>query len=125
MVTPPEPMQMAGPGQMVSLAALHEIVSRQFGDLVKAVVDVEKGTMVIGGELHADEEAFLLDIGSRQSDLWGINLYPAQYGELDWLEFDSMINLRPSQGNRSRSVEDPAIRHQITEIVAQLVRNDG
>ena len=78
----------------------------QFGDMVKAVVDVEQGIMAIGGELHADEEAVLLDQGSRQADLWGINLYP-DAAAVRALEFDSMINVRPAQGNRSRSVEDP------------------
>ena len=66
-------------------------------------------------------EATLLDDGSRQANLWGINLYPADYGQADWLEFDAMINVRPSIGNRSRSVEDPAIRDRITAIVVGLV----
>ena len=76
--------------------------------------------MTIGGELHADEEALLLDQGSRQQDLWGINLYPDKSGD-DFIEFDSMINLRPGQGNRSRDVQDPAIRQKIKDIVNQLV----
>ena len=103
---------------------LHELRSRareQFGEMVKAVVDVEQGIMAIGGELHADEEAILLDQGSRQSDLWGINLYPDSAGA-ERVEFDSMINVRPGQGNRSRTVEDPARRERIQEIVSRLIR---
>jgi hypothetical protein len=92
----------------------------QFGDFVKAVVDVRLGMMAVGGELHADEEAFLIERGARQADLWGINLYPDREGT-DRIEFDSMINLRPSQGNRSRSVEDPALRQQIENIVTRLL----
>lgn len=65
------------------------------GDMVKAVVDVARGVMAVSGELHSDEEALLLDDGSRQPDLWGINLYPGESGQ-DWIEFDSMINVRPS-----------------------------
>jgi hypothetical protein len=76
--------------------------------------------MAIGGELHADEEAALLEDGSLQDDLWGINLYPAERGD-DLIEFDSMINVRPSRGNRSRSVEDGALRERIRRIVADLV----
>ena len=34
---------------------------------------------------------------------------------------DSMINVRPKQGNRSRSIEDPGTRVRITEIVGRLV----
>jgi hypothetical protein len=80
---------------------------------------------LIGGELHSDEEGYLLDTGSNQSDLWGINLYPGGYGDADWLQFDSMINLRPRQGNRSRSVEDARTRQEITDIVAELINPDA
>jgi hypothetical protein len=88
--------------------------------MVKAVVDVQRGIMAIGGELHADEEAALLDQGSRQTDLWGINLYPDASGA-ERVEFDSMINVRPAQGNRSRSVEDPVRRERIRQIVLDLI----
>jgi len=91
-----------------------------FGDLVKAVVDTERRIMAIAAELHSDEEAALLEDGSAQADLWGINLYPDEAGD-DWIEFDSLINVRPRQGNRSRSVDDPQIRAKIAEIVAELV----
>jgi len=76
--------------------------------------------MLLGAELHADEETELLATGSRQSDLWGINLYPDVAGE-DWIEFDSMINLRPSFGNRSRGVDDPVTRARIVALVGRLV----
>jgi hypothetical protein len=106
----------------VSLEHLEVLAIGGFGDFVKAAVDVAKGVMALGGELHADEEAILLDGGSRQADLWGINLYPANFGADGWIEFDSMINVRPSQGNRTRSVDDPAIRQRIESIVGRLVR---
>lgn len=83
--------------------------------------DVERGIMAIGGELHADEEAVLLDDGGRQADLWGINLYPESFGEPDFVEFDSMINVRPRLRNRSRSVDDETLRGRILEIVERLV----
>jgi len=105
----------------ISLSHLRTVAEATFGELVKAVVDVERSTMAIGGELHADEEARLLDEGSRQAALWGINLYPADYPASGWLEFDSMINVRPGQGNRTRSVDDPVIRAKIIEIVGSLV----
>ena len=88
---------------------------------MKAVVDVRVGSMAIGGVLQADEEAVLLDLGSAQVDLWGINLYPEQHGTEDWIEFDSMVNVRPKQGNRSRSVEDPETRRRIVAVVNRLV----
>lgn len=76
--------------------------------------------MAVDAELHADEEALLVQSGSRQKDLWGINFYPDLEGE-DFIEFDSMINLRPSVGNRSRGVDDPDIRVKIVRIAASLV----
>ena len=88
-------------------------------EMVKGVVDVEKGLLAIDAELHADLEKLLLDNSSDQFDLWGINLY----FDGDLVEFDSMINLRPTQGNRSRSVEDEKTQRQILEIVNHWVEN--
>src|SRR3989338_9704504 len=88
----------------ISLPELKKKAEERFGDMVKGVVDLEKGIMGIGGEMHADEEALLLENGSKQVDLWGINLYPDNKGD-DFVEFDSMINIRPRQGNRSSGVE--------------------
>lgn len=104
----------------ITLDEMRSLAHGQFGDFVKAVVDVRLGVMAIGGELHADEEALLLEQGSSQADLWGINIYPERVGT-DRIEFDSMINVRPSQGNRSRSVEDSALRQQIANIVTGLI----
>jgi len=92
----------------------------RFGDMVKAVVDVTRRLMALGGELHADEEAMLLEDGSRQADLWGVNLYPNESGP-EWIEFDSMINVRPSQNNRSRDVQDEGTRIAIRQVVHALV----
>lgn len=92
-----------------------------FGDLVKAVVDLEKQIMAVDAELHADEEALLLEKSSKQQNLWGINLYPEFFGTNDFIEFDSMINLRPSSGNKSRGVDDDKIQKQIIELVNKLV----
>ena len=104
----------------ISIADLKKAAEETFGILVKAVVDVDKKLMAIDGELHADEEALLLENGSRQQDLWGINIYPEIKDE-GWIEFDSLINLRPSQGNRTRGVNDPEIRGKIIEIVNGLI----
>jgi len=112
------------PMQIVSVPItrdeLRSIAEQQFGDFVKAVVDVQGGVMAIGAELHADEEALLLEQGARQADLWGINLYPDRTND-ELIEFDSMINVRPSQGNRSRGVDDTAVQDQIRVIVRRLV----
>lgn len=104
----------------VTRAELSSIAESQFGDMVKAVVDLDRSIMAIGGELHADEEALLLEGGSAQSAMWGINLYPAESGDA-FIEFDSLINVRPSQGNRSRRVDDASTRDRIRAVVRELV----
>ena len=76
--------------------------------------------MALGGELHADEEALLLEDGARQADIWGINIYPAESVDA-WIEFDSMINVRPSANNRTRGVDDPAVRARIRTVVDALI----
>ncbi|MFH1380597.1 MAG: DUF5674 family protein, partial [Candidatus Omnitrophota bacterium] len=89
--------------------------------MVKAVVDVDRELVAVNAELHSDLEALLLEDGSKQKNLWGINLYPEMQGG-DFIEFDSMINMRPSQNNRSRSVEDKEIANKIIEIVAKKIK---
>lgn len=105
----------------LSRQQLREAAQATFGDMVKAVVDLEKEIMAIGGELHSDEEAFLLSRGSRQENLWGINLYPDR--DLpEMIEFDSLINIRPRQNNRSRIIQDPGLRERIIGISRQLLQ---
>ncbi len=104
----------------ISLKELKEISLNTFGNLVKAVVDVDRGLLALDAELHSDLEALLLEGGSRQKSLWGINLYPDMQ-EDDFIEFDSVINMRPSQGNSSRGVDDEASRKKIVEIVFRRV----
>ncbi len=94
---------------------LKSIAESGFGEMIKAVVDIELEIVAIDAELHSDLEALLLEKGSKQNSLWGINYYP-ELDDEDFIEFDAMINIRPSKGNRSRNVEDDSIRKQIIEI---------
>lgn len=100
---------------------LRQLAADRFGEMVKGVVDLRRGVLVLDADMHADQEAELLSEGASQDDLWGINLYP-DLDDDSWLEFDSMIGLRPSFGNRSRGVDDPDIRRSITALVDQVVR---
>lgn len=99
---------------------LADMAKDQFGDWVKAVVDIEKAIMAVGGDLHADEEAALIDDGSTQQNCWGVNLWFEKEGD-ELVEFNSMINIRPSAGNRTRDVENQEIRKKIKKVVSQLV----
>ena len=104
--------------QKISRDELLNISDHYFGDMTKGVVDVEREIVAIDAELHADLETFLLENGSKQEQLWGINLYPDETGD-DFIEFDSLINIRPRQNNRGRGVNDPAIREKIREIIGR------
>lgn len=103
------------------LQELKQMAAGGFGNLVKAVVDVDRGLIAIDAELHSDLEALLLEDRSRQESLWGINLYPEMKGD-DFIEFDSMINMRPSHGNRSRGVDDEVTRKKIIKIVSARIK---
>jgi len=104
----------------IEIGKLKEIAKNQFGSLVKAVVDIDNELMAIGGELHADEEVLLSENGSKRENIWGINLYPEK-SENDWVEFDSMINIKPQYNNSSRGVENVDIQNKIIVIVNKLV----
>jgi hypothetical protein len=105
----------------ISVEELKKLSEKMYDPLVKAVVDVQKKLVVIDAEMHVDEEAYLLENGSSQQDVWGVNLYPGKFGSDEFIEFDSMINIRPRQNNHSRTVADQAIRQQIQEIVGGVV----
>jgi len=105
----------------INIGELKKMAGKMFDSLVKAVVDVERKAIAVDAPMHSDEETELLQNGSKQKDLWGINLHPRFYGTEDFVEFDSMINLRPGQGNRTRSVDDQKIREKIIKIVEKLV----
>lgn len=103
------------------LGELKQMAEATFGNLVKVVVDVERELIAVDAELHSDLEALLLEDGSKQKSLWGINLYPEIQGD-DFVEFDSMINMRPSQGNRSRGIENEEMRKKIIAIVVKRIK---
>lgn len=104
----------------ITIETLQQYAQNFFGDMVKGVVDIEKRQVALDAELHSDLESLLLGNGSQQENLWGFNLYPDVDDE-DFLEFDSLINIRPWQNNRSRSVENEQTRNTITEIINQNI----
>jgi len=104
--------------EKITTLELHEFSQRMFGGLVEVVVDIERKVMVIDADMHSDEESFLLKNGSQQTDLWGINLYPELTGE-DFIEFDSMINIRPQLKNFTRDIKNPVLRAKKNRNVSQ------
>ncbi len=111
-------MKIVGKGLPIN--ELRELAAKTFGNMIKAVVDVEREIIAVDAELHSDLEALLLEDGSKQKNIWGINLYPDLQGD-DFIEFDSMVNMRPSQGNRSRGVESEEIQRKIVSVVKKRI----
>jgi hypothetical protein len=101
-------------------AELRRLVDLFFEDMVKYVVDVARSVVAAGGEMHADGEQALLEDGSRQADLWGANYYPGR-GREECIEYTSLINIRPAQGNRSMEIQDPALRERVRELTYALL----
>ena len=99
---------------------LKKLVAEGFKDMVKYTVDVKKRRIAIGGELHADGEQLLLENGSEQKDIWGANYYPGK-GETGCIEYTSLINIRPSQGNNSMEIANEDLREKIKEITFDLI----
>lgn len=91
-----------------------------FKTMIKAVVDVEKEIIALDAELHADLESMLIQKGSHQRDLWGINLYLNKNRE-KWIEYTALINIRPALGNSSMEIESIATREKIRKIVEKLI----
>lgn len=114
-------MDMKLVAEMITIEELKNMSDRMFGGLVKCVVDIDKEIMVVDAAMHADEEKYLLDRESLQDNLWGINLYPENTEE-DFVEFDSMINVRPRLNNFSRGIADEGLKKKIIAIVNKLVK---
>jgi len=108
----------------ISNKLLRQLAEDTYTDMVKAVVDLKKVIIAIGGELHADAEAILLEQGSEQENLWGINLYPDKL-ESDRIQYTSLINIRPKQGNTAMEISNPGLRKQIKQLVDQRVEWDN
>ena len=106
--------------QRIEPQELRRLVALFFEDMVKYVVDVTRGVVAVGGEMHADAEALLLEQGSRQEDLWGANYYPGR-GADGCIEYTALINIRPAQGNRGMTIEVAAIRDRVREITHALI----
>lgn len=106
----------------INMGELQEMASRLHGNFVKSIVDIEKGIMAVDADLHSDLfELLVREENCEPKNLWGINLYPEKSGA-DFIEFDSMMNVRPTLGNKTRGVESEDLRNKITSFINKLVQ---
>ena len=110
--------------ELVSKETLHELAQAWYGDLVKGVADCRRGIIDLGGDWHIDANNVLIADGSRQEDLWGFNLFPDKRGNAA-IEYHSLINIRPAQGNRDMELQDGALRSRIRDVVKKLLPELG
>ncbi len=99
---------------------LKDRYSSIFGSMTKGVADIEKGLIALDGEMHADLEQILLEKGSEQENLWGFNLFNGEEGD-GFIEYTSLINIRPQQGNKSMEIVDKGIRSAVRKLVEKYI----
>lgn len=106
--------------QTISRRELEEITKEWFGDIVKGAVDTKRRVLALGGELHSDAVGVLFEDGSQTADVWGFNIY-IDLPDGKNLEFNSLMNIKPSLGNRSMEIEDKQIVGEIKKIINDLI----
>ena len=106
--------------ETITRAVALEIGEPWYGVMVKGVVDIEQTIIALGGEYHMDANVLLIEQGSSQADMWGFNIYPERTDD-SWIEYISLINIRPAAGNRTMEVEDEGIRAQMRAVIEKLI----
>ena len=90
--------------------------------MMKAVIDIDREILAVNAELHSDLKQMLVEDGSNQKYLYGINI---QYDNGE-IEFDSLIN--PPRNREAgyprvgRGGADPKAREKIMEVVNKWIK---
>ena len=104
----------------ISESTLHKYCTMWFGNMVKVVIDIQTGEIALGGALHADGEALLLNRGSLPENLWGANIYPENKPGHQ-IEYTALINIRPHQNNTSMHIQDETVKNKVHKVIQKLV----
>ena len=106
--------------EKITRAEVKKIGGEWYPDMVKGVVDVKREVIALGGEYHMDANHVLLADGSEQRNVWGFNIYPDRT-DGGWIEFRSLINIRPAQGSRSMVLKDVVLCGQMRAVIEKLI----
>lgn len=89
-----------------------EKLKEVFDVYIKTVIDIKKKICSAGMDRHYEGEQILLRQGSKQPDIWGggIDL------ETKVIDFNSFINIRPSDNNTSNELQDQESRRVYEEV---------
>jgi len=104
----------------IPLVEVEELAKDTYTTMIKGVVDIEKAIIALGGEYHIDANNKLTEMGSKQPDIWGFNIQFDKIGD-EWLQYTSLINIRPAVGNRGMLVKDQRIQKRMREIIESLI----
>jgi hypothetical protein len=106
----------------VKIDDLIELAKETYHPMIKGVVDIENEIMAFGGEYHMDANKVLLEQGSVQSDVWGFNVYLNKGDDREnWIEYMSLINIRPLQNNFDMEIQDKEIKNKIKNIINKQI----
>ena len=97
------------------------LATEWYGTMIKGTVDIVENKVAIGGDYHLETYELLIKDGSNHANIWGFNIRFDEGGK-DLLEFDSLVNIKPALGNKSRSVENPEIIKKATEIINSWIQ---
>ena len=107
----------------ISIDEVKEIAKEFYKTMIKGVVDVEREIIVLGGEYHMDANVIILENGSKQENVWGFNINLYENNDSDqWIEYISLINIRPLQKNKSMEVQDENIRRKMKHIITKKIK---
>ena len=104
----------------ISEIELRDIAKVFYVFMIKGVVDIEKEILSMGGEYHMDANNILIENGSIQKNVWGFNWYFEKSND-DRIEYISLINIRPMQGNKTMEVQDIALRDKMKSIILKYL----
>lgn len=87
-------------------------LKEEFGSYIKTVIDVERKICSAGANMHFESEKVLIGEGSNQSSVWGggVDL------ETKEIDFNSFINIRPNDNNKSNEIQDAKIREEYEKL---------
>ena len=104
----------------INIEEVKKLADFWYGTMIKGTVDIESGRVALGGDYHIESSEILTSSGSKFEDIWGFNIR-FEENEDGVLEFDSMVNIKPNLGNRSRSINNQEIIKKVTEIIKKFI----
>src|SRR3989344_4997384 len=100
----------------ISIKEVKALALFWYKSIIKGTVDIELGRVALGGDYHIESSEVLTSSGSKFEDVWAFNIRFEENPD-GVLEFDSMVNIKPNLGNRSRTINNEEILKKLKEII--------